>query len=78
MTEDSITRRLSNALSTTLRRFVRQINDDLGTGTEVPAIPNIRAIDPNTEILMARDGSGWAYRKGDEIGIRERYERECV
>ena len=73
MTEDSITRRLSNALSTTLRRFVRQINDDLGTGTEVPAIPNIRAIDPNTKFLMARDGSGWTYPAHETVR-----ERECV
>ena len=64
MTEDSITRRLSNALSTTLRRFVRQINDDLGTGTEVPAIP-VSSLD-----------KGWTYPAHETV--RERYERGSV
>ena len=64
MTEDSITRRLSNALSTTLRRFVRQINDDLGAGTEVPAIP-VSTLD-----------KGWTYPAHETV--RERYERDCI
>lgn len=50
MNEHSITRRLSNALSTTLRRFVRQVNDDIGTGTEAPRSPLDR---------------GWAYQRDD-------------
>lgn len=36
MNEHSITRQLVKSLYSTLRRFVRQVNDDLGTGTEAP------------------------------------------
>ena len=68
MTEDSITRRLEKGLREKLRRFVSKLNEDLGTGTEAPA--------PATGISPL--DKGWTYRKGDEIGIRERYERECI
>jgi len=68
MTEDSITRQLVKSLYSSLGRFVSKLNEDLGTGTEAPA--------PATGISPL--DKGWTYRKGDEIGIRERYDRDCI
>lgn len=63
MTESSITRQLVKSLYSTLRRFVGGLNEtDLGTGTEVTAIP------------VSRLDHGWTYQRDD---VRERYESEC-
>ena len=65
MTEDSITRRLEKGLREKLGRFVLKLNEDPGTGT-------------GTAAAISTLDKGWTYRKCDEIGIRERYERECI
>ena len=66
MNEHSLTQDLVKPLQNILRRFVRKLNDEIGTGTEAPKpVPHI-----------VTDSSGWAYPPHDPV--RERYERDCI